>query len=68
MGLPGGLFPSCFPTKTLYASLIRTTFPAHLTVLDSIARIILVDVRCQIVVIRTYVHSSREAALFDVLE
>jgi len=66
LGLPGGLFLSCLPTKTLYALLMRATFPAHLTILDSITRIVLVDGRSLLV--RTNVHSSREAALFDVLE
>ena len=36
-GLPKGLFPSGFPTKTLYEFLdysIRTTFPAHLSRLN----------------------------------
>jgi len=42
--LPSGLFPSGFPTKTLYTPLlypIRTTFLAHLILLDFITRRIL---------------------------
>jgi len=47
LGLPSGLFPYGFPTKTLYTTLsspIRTTCPANLILFDFISRTILGEV------------------------
>ena len=44
LGFPSGLFPSGFPTKILYTSLLspkRTTCPSHLIHLDFITRIVI---------------------------
>jgi hypothetical protein len=43
LGLPSGLFPSGYPTKTLYTPLpspIRATYPANFIILDFITRTI----------------------------
>jgi len=42
-GLPSGLFPSCFPSKSLHTPLLSpicATWPAHLMLLDLMIRII----------------------------
>ena len=55
-----GLFPSGFPTKTLYTSLlslIRATRPAHLTILDLITRTIFgEDYRSLSSSLRSFLH------------
>jgi hypothetical protein len=40
LGIPSGVFPSGFPTKILYAFLMRATFPAHFSLFDLITLII----------------------------
>jgi hypothetical protein len=50
LGLPSGLFPSGFPTKTFYtflSSSMRATCPAHLILLDMICLMIYVLVQCE---------------------
>ena len=47
LGLPNGVFPSGFPTKTMYTPLLSSksaTCPAHFTLLDFISRTILSEV------------------------
>ena len=54
LGLPSGLFPSGFPTKTLYTALsspISTTCPTHLILLDIEELPVLEFLRCRICVV-----------------
>ena len=61
LGLQSGLFPSAFPTKTLYTPLhspIRATCPAHLILLDVITRTILgEEYRSFSSSLRSFLHS-----------
>jgi hypothetical protein len=63
LGLPSGLFPSGFPTKTLYTPLsspTRATCPVHLILLDFITRTILGEEYKSFIsslYIYTYIHT-----------
>ena len=62
LGLPSGLFPSGFPTKTLYTPLlsppIRATWPTHLIFLYLITQKILgEEYRCLSSSLCSYLHS-----------
>jgi len=67
LGLPSGLFPLCFPTKTLYTSLlfpIRATCPAHLILLDFITRTMLgKDYRLLSLSLCSFLHSPATSSL-----
>ena len=67
LGLLGDLFPTDFPTKTLYAYLlppIRATFPAHLSILDLITQITF-RMKCRSLCssLYSYFHSSFTSSL-----
>ena len=65
--LQSGIFPSVFPTKTLYKPLIspiHATFPAHLILLDLISRTILgEEYRPLSSSLCSFLHSSATASL-----
>jgi len=70
LGLTSGLFPSGFPTKTLYTPLpspIRATFPAHFILLDFITSTTLggeLHIYVYITYYRTKTTISRSNGLF----
>ena len=59
LDLPSGLFPSCFPTKTMHAILlspIRPTCPAHLSLFDLITGVIPIIIQSIVSAIQTPSH------------
>ena len=67
LGLPSGLFPSGFPTKTLNTPLLspkRVTFTAHLILLDFITRKILGEQYISLSSsLRSFLHSLATSSL-----
>jgi hypothetical protein len=68
IGLPSGLFHSCFPTRNLYTLLsycIRATCPTHLFLLDFIILIILgEEYKLQTSLLCSFPHSPITSSLF----
>ena len=64
--VPSGLFPSGFPTKTMYTpilSLIRATYPAHLILLDFFTLTILGVKKCRLSAISYSVYPQLPSIL-----